>query len=252
MLAFISAFLAFGALFYLQASFWESLFHEHLLDLTPARRERVHRLRRNWPMLWAIHVDHAVLHHHRTFRRSYTEMFSEPGEEARLQAVLRRQFPARIARGFTETRYGASFTWRGLIPFAVPVWLNLLCLPLLPTGPTALGCLAANLVFATPYLALSKWVHPYMHQRIADALAEAPPVIRQILGSTYGVATRVSHFVHHRDTRVNFNLQLGADRLRGRWRAPTALEWDEMVAMGLVEARHRARLEGRTFLGHPF
>lgn len=252
MLAFVSALAGFGALFYLQAALWESLFHEYILDLTPARRERVHRLRRLLPMLWAIHVDHAVLHHHRTFRRSHVEMFSGAGEEARLQAVLRSQFPARIARGFVETRYGSTFTWRGMVPFALPVWLNLCWLLVLPPGPAALGCLAANIVFSTPYLALSKWVHPYMHRRFDDALTEAPSVIGWVLGSTFGLAIRVSHFVHHRDPRVNFNLQFGMDRPRGRWRAPTPGEWDEMLALGLVTPRHRARLEGRTFLGHPF
>lgn len=252
MLDFILAFAGFGLLFHVQASFWESLFHEHILDLTPERRVRFHRLKGVWPRLWATHFDHGVLHHYRTYRASYVERFRDGGEEARLQDRLRRQFPRHLAEAFTRTRYGSTYTWLGLLPFAIPLWLNLLWLAALPSGAAMAGCLMANLVFSTPYLVFSKWVHPYMHMRFADAMQQAPGLLRRILGSPYGVAVRVSHYVHHEDPRVNYNLQYLADRLRGRWRAPTPGEWDDMIALGLVEPHHRTRLEGRTFLGHPF
>jgi hypothetical protein len=86
MLDFILALTGFGLLFHVQASFWESLFHEHVLDLTPERRVRFHTLRGIWPRLWATHFDHGVLHHYRTFRQSYVEMFHDADEEARLQS----------------------------------------------------------------------------------------------------------------------------------------------------------------------
>jgi len=173
-------------------------------------------------------------------------------EEARLKAGLRRQFPQHLAEAFTQTRYGSTFTWLGLLPFAIPVWLNLLWLLALPPGAATAGCLAANLVFSTPYLVFSKWVHPYMHMRFEDAMQETSGLLRRILGSPYGVAIRISHYVHHQDPKVNYNLQYLADRLRGRWRAPTPEEWDDMISLSLVEPHHRTQLEGRTFLGHPF
>ena len=98
----------------------------------------------------------------------------------------------------------------------------------------------------------SKWVHPYMHMRFEDAMQETSGLLRRILGSPYGVAIRISHYVHHQDPKVNYNLQYLADRLRGRWRAPTPEEWDDMISLSLVEPHHRTQLEGRTFLGHPF
>ena len=252
MTGFIVAFLGFGALFYLQASVWESLFHEFVLDLTPTYRARLHRIKGWWPALWTVHVAHNVLHHYRTYRTSYVEMFSDPQEEARLQAVLRRHYPPKTAATFVRSRYGSTFTWEGVIPYAFPTWLNFLWLFALPDAPAMVGCALANLVFSTPYFICSMWVHRYMHMRFDRAVREAPLWLCLILTSPYGVAIRISHYVHHQDPRMNYNLQYLADRLRGRWRAPTIAEWDDMLALGLIELRHRTRLEGHAFLGHPF
>jgi hypothetical protein len=252
MTSFIFAFLGFGALFYAQASVWESLFHEYILDLTPANRAWLHRIKRWCPPIWTAHVDHSVLHHHRTYRASYVEMFADPQEEARLRSVLRRQYSRRAAETFVRSRYGSTFTWEGVIPYAAPTWLNFLWLPALSDAPAIAGCAAANLFFSTPYFIFSMFVHLYMHMRFDQAMGEAPKWLRLILASPYGVAVRISHYVHHQDPKVNYNLQYLADRLRGRWRAPTGAEWDSMVALGLITPEHRAQFEGRTFLGHPF
>jgi hypothetical protein len=252
MLEFLVTFGSFGLLFHIQASFWESLFHEYVLDLTPARRIQRFRTRAIWTGLWRAHVDHAVLHHHMTFRHSYIEMFRHPEEEVRLRGILERQYPLKDARTFTRSQYGASFTWKGLLLFGAPLGLNFLWLFVLPTPTAVAGCVAANLLFSTPYLIFSKWVHPYMHMRFDLAMHAAPPLLRLILGSTYGVAIRVSHYVHHQDPRTNYNLQYLADLVRGRWRRPRATEWDQMIALGLIEPRHRQRLEGRSFLFHSF
>jgi hypothetical protein len=249
---FLISFCGFGVAFYAAASLWESLFHEFVLDITPAHRAWLFRMRRWWPSLWTVHVDHNVLHHYRTYRRSYVEMFSRPDEEAYLLAALRRQYSPREVRTFIRSRYGSTFTWDGVLPYAVPLWLGFLWLPLLPSWPAALGCVLANLLCSTPYFVFSMWVHRYMHMRFDQAMRDAPLWLRLILGSPYGVATRISHYVHHQNPRTNYNLQYLADRLRGRWRPPSATDWDRMVAIGLVNADHRLRLEGRSFLGHPF
>ena len=250
--SFIVAFFGFGLLFYLEASVWESLFHEFVLDIGPAHRAALHRFKALWPALWTVHVDHNVLHHYRTYRRTYVEQFSDASEEARLQATLRRQYDERTVQTFIRSRYGSTFTWDGVVPYAIPLWLNLLWLPLAGSWPAIAGCLLANLVFTSPYFVFSMWVHRYMHMRFSEAMTRAPLWLRLILGSPYGIAVRISHYVHHQDPKVNYNLQYLADRLRGRWRAPTGAEWDQMIALGLVEPRHRARLEGRSFLLHPF
>jgi hypothetical protein len=240
-----------GVWFYIQSSIWESLFHEFVLDVTPEHRAFLFRNRSWLPALWHVHFDHNVLHHFRTYRRSYVEQFSHPEEEAELQSVLRRQVDEATFRHMVNSRYGATFTSAGYLPYAAPILLNLAWLPFAPSLAAGCALLAANLVFATPYFVWSKWVHLRMHCRFEEAM-EAPWPLRTILASPYGVATRISHFVHHRDPRRNYNLQYFADRIRGRWRAPTKAEWDEMVAMGLVTPDHRRRFEGRSFLLHPF
>jgi hypothetical protein len=202
--------------------------------------------------LWTTHIDHNVLHHYRTYRHSYVEKFSHPDDEARLLSTLRRQYDAPTVRNFILSQYGSTFTWDGVVPYAIPIWLNFLWLLVMPSWPPALGCALANLLFSTPYFVFSLRVHLYMHMRFDQAMREAPFWLRIILRSPYGVAIRISHYVHHQDPKMNYNLQYLADRLRGRWRAPTQAEWDRMVVLGLIEPYHRTRLEGRSFLGHPF
>ncbi len=241
-----------GLWFYVQSSIWESLFHEYVLDITPAHRAFLYRHRRWLPALWHVHYDHNVLHHFRTYRHSYVEQFSHAGDEEALKQVLARQFDPATWRHMVRSRYGATFTSAGHGPYAVPILINLLWLPFAPGWTAAAAMLLANLVFATPYFLFSKWFHLHMHSRFEDMLRDAPWPTRWVLTSPYGVAARVSHFIHHRDSRRNYNLQYGADLVRGRWRAPTHAEWDEMVGIGLVTPAHRAAMEGRRVLLHPF
>ena len=250
--SFTIAFLGFGLLFYAQASVWESLFHEFILDLTADHPRWLRGFKAWWPSLWTVQVDHNVLHHYRTYRQSYVEMFSHPNDEARLQVALHRQYDPATVRAFIHSRYGSTFTWAVVVPYSVPTWLSFLWLLVLPSWPSMLGCLVASLLFSTPYVVFSMWVHLYMHMRFDRAMREAPFCLRLILRSPYGIAVRISHYVHHQDPKMNYNLQYLADRLRGRWRAPTNAEWDRMVVLGLIEPRHRAQFEGRSFLGHPF
>lgn len=240
-----------GTWFYVQSSFWESLFHQYLLDLTPAQRAWMFRLKRWFPSLWLEHHAHNVLHHFRTYRVSYVEQFSTTAEREALEAVLRKQLDAKAYRQITTTHFGASFQAPGL-PYLAPAILNLAWLPFMPNLTVAMAVLLADLLFGTPYWVFSKWVHLHMHQRFADTMREAPWPLRLILRSDYGLAVRISHFVHHKDPVWNYNLQYVADLIRGCWRAPTVAEWDEMVGIGLITPSHRQKFEGRRFLGHPF
>jgi hypothetical protein len=245
-------FLGAGALFYLEASFWESLFHEFLLDLSPARRRWIFTLRRWAPALYLEHYAHGVLHHFRTYRGAYTRQFASEAERQALDAAIRKHLTAsQFRRVTTHHGYGVSFEAPGA-PYLAPALLNLLWLPFLPDLAARAAVLAADLVFATPYWAYSKWAHLYLHRRFDAAIAEAPRWLRGWLRSDYGVAARISHYLHHRHPTSNFNLQFGADLLRGRWRAPTAADWDDMLAIGLVTPAHRARFEGRRVWLHPF
>ena len=245
-------FLGAGVWFYIQSSVWESLFHEYLLDIGPRHRALLFRWRRWLPALWHVHYDHNVLHHYRTYRGSYVAQFDTPADEAALQRALRRQVDTATYREMVNSRYGATFTGAGVLPYAIPVALNLAWLLVTPGWPAFVAVFCANLAFATPYFVFSKWIHLHMHSRFDDAMREAPWPVRMVLRSRYGVAVRISHFVHHKSPAWNYNLQYLADRLRGRWRAPVAAEWDEMVEIGLITPKHRASFEGRSFLLHAF
>ncbi|HEX3366715.1 hypothetical protein [Phenylobacterium sp.] len=244
-------FLGAGVVFYLEASFWESLFHEFLLDLNPARRRWMFALKRFAPSLYLEHYAHNVLHHFRTYRGAYTRQFESEAERLALDVAMRKHLTPRQFRRVTTHHYGASFEAPAL-PYLAPALLNLLCLPLLPDVAARAGVLAADLVFATPYWAYSKWMHLYLHRRFDAAVAEAPGWMSVWLRSDYGVAVRISHYLHHRQPTWNYNLQYGADLLRGRWRPPTAADWDDMLTIGLVTPAHRARFEGRRVWLHPF
>lgn len=241
-----------GCFFYVQSSIWESLLHEHVLDVGAQRRALFYRLRHVLPMLWFGHFDHNTLHHYRTYRPSYVDQFASPEGEERLKAALAREHSPQIVSERVRSRYGATFTWIGMPMYGLPALLNCGWLFVAPTQTAATALICANVIFATQFLIHSKWVHPYLHMRFHQAIETAPPLLRWLIQTPYGLAIRISHFVHHRQPSCNYNLQYGGDLLRGKWRPPTAAEWDEMVEIGLVTAEHRRRFEGRRFLLHQF
>jgi hypothetical protein len=238
-------------LFYAFASFWESLFHQYILDVIPRTKVARFKLHRWLPDLWFACFSHNVVHHYQTFRTSYVTQFRDRREEVALQQRLKGILGAADCDEVVASRYGLSFTWSSSRYFGLPLVLNLGWIALCPTQATALMVLLANLLGTLPYLIMSKYVHPYLHKPITN-IDTAPRLMRVFLRSRYGLAIRVSHFVHHRDPSRNYNLQLLADLVRGRWRAPSRSEWDEMVRIGLVSEDYRLALEGHRVLLHPF
>lgn len=241
-----------GLLFHAQSSLWESIFHEYYLDIRPA--SRFVRFRRIWWLsdLWFGSFGHGILHHYLTFRDTYTRQFAGRAQREALRRRLAASLTEAQARQAEKAQYGNSLTWSSARYFGLPVWLNLLWLLAAPGPAEAAAILAANLVFGTPYLLLSKYVHPFLHDEFRHALARAPAPVRLLLRSRYGLAIRVSHFVHHRHPTRNFNLQLGADIIRRRWLPPAEADWAEMARIGLIEPDHRAILLARPVLGHGF
>ena len=237
---------------YAGATTFESFFHDQILDISKERAALFYRLRKVAPGFWNIHVAHGVLHHHKTFKSSYARQFDEPGERARLITQLRRGFSDRTVEDFCKSKFGASFTPKGYIFYGFPIYapplVSAFFLPPISVAAIAL----ASMIAASPFFIFSRWAHPFMHMRFAEMSDRAPRWIRIILSSDYGVAIRISHWVHHRHPRYNLNLQYGADLIRGRFRAPSATEYDAMVRDGVIEPRHRRRFEGRRFLLHPF
>jgi hypothetical protein len=245
-------FVAFGALFYLQSSLWESLVHEYLLDVRP--RTRLAGLRRSGLLcdLWLGAFIHGTLHHYLTFRTGYTRQFAAPADRGALVDRLHTALTPIQAQAAVAAQFGNSFTFASTKYFGIPVFLNLLWLLVAPGPAEAAAVVLADVIFATPYLVFSKYMHPYLHATYDSAIAEAALPLRLLLRSRYGLAMRVSHFVHHRHPTRNFNLHIGVDLLRRRWLPPSEAEWAEMLRIGLIHPAHRAALQARPVLCHRF
>lgn len=249
---FFAAFLIAAPLSYLAATFFESLFHDQILDVSAARARFYFRIRKYLPGFWNIHVAHGVLHHHRTFVTSFGIQFAGPDERERLLCKLRRSYPTETVKDFERASFGNTFTAKGVVFYTIPVYVPpLLAATVLPLH-MVMGVALASCMTSFPFFVLSKWIHPYLHMPFEEALLKAPVWVRAVITSPYGVAIRISHWVHHAEPRYNMNLQYGADLIRRRFRAPTVAEWDEMLAQEIILPCHRARFEGRRFLLHPF
>jgi hypothetical protein len=68
------------------------------------------------------------------------------------------------------------------------------------------------------------------HER---AVREAPTLTGWLLKRWYFRVMARNHFMHHRYVASNFNLVLGGDLLRGRWRKPQEKDLAEMMRVGL-------------------
>ena len=110
--------------------------------------------------------------------------------------------------------------------------------PLLPAIPPpqltlgAWGALGACLALTLPPL-FSHFVHPYLHMRHEDAVNAAPPVTAWLLQRWYFLAMARNHYLHHRYVASNFNLVLGDDLLRGKYRVSSPADIFEMQRLGL-------------------
>jgi hypothetical protein len=245
-------FAAFGILFYAQSSLWESVFHEYVLDVRPRARLAGLRHSRWLSDVWYGAFSHGTLHHYLTFRNDYARQFADEAERTALMARLSAFLTPAQFRDAVSAQYGNSLTWASTRYCGLPIWLNLLWLFAAPGPGEAAAIAIADLTCATPYLLFSKYVHPYLHEAYDSAIARAPSPVRHLLRSRYGLAMRVSHFVHHRHPTHNFNLHIGADIPRRRWLPPTDEEWTIMLRIGLIKPIHRARLRARPLLGHGF
>ncbi|MEO5511680.1 MAG: hypothetical protein ABIS27_13695, partial [Longimicrobiales bacterium] len=74
---------------------------------------------------------------------------------------------------------------------------------------------AVSLLTSLSFLALSHYLHPYLHMRRAEAFQRAGALMRMLLKSRYVSHVAQAHYLHHQDVSVNQNLALGADFLLG-------------------------------------
>lgn len=252
LLEFLATLMVSLPLCYLAASFFESLFHDQILDVSAQRARFYFKIRKYFPGFWNIHVAHGVLHHHQTYKKSFAEQFSTPSDRQNLIEKLQKGNTRETVSDFVNSNFGNTFTKKGFIFYSIPVYIPIIFSLLFIPPHQAAAISIASFISGTPFFILSKWVHPYLHMTYEESLRCAPPWIRHIISSRYGVAIRISHWVHHREPRYNLNLQYGADLLRGRFRPPTPSQWTEMLLQGVILPEHQAMFENRLFLGHRF
>ena len=212
---------------YIIASLIESFMHQHVSD---APRKSVRAWERHpWLMNYFIRTrySHHVIHHIKTFRQDFVTQFRSDAEREEVDAELRtRHHHGEI---ILRSNYAVKLHGSGSLVFVAP---------LLPAVPVVLwlggfwvmlGCALALLL---PPL-LSNYAHPYLHMPHARAIAEAPPVLSLLLRTWYFRAMARNHYMHHRYVASNFNLLLGGDLLRFKYRRPSAKDLDEMARLGL-------------------
>lgn len=212
---------------YVIASLIESFMHQHVSDAPLKSVQAWMRFPRlSWYFV-RTRYSHHVVHHMRTFRKDHVTQFRSEEEQRVLDAeLLERGAHGRI---IMQSRYAVKLHGSGALVFIAPLLPAIPVMGLLAGTWATLGtCLALSF----PPL-LSNFIHPYLHMPHQKALAEAPPVTSWLLRTWYFRAMVRNHFMHHRYVASNFNLLLGGDLLRGRYRKPSQKDLSDMRALGL-------------------
>jgi hypothetical protein len=210
---------------YLTVSVAESFLHNNVQH----GRARVRKFWEQHPILMGsfskAYFSHHIIHHSRTFRKNHVTQFRSQEEKARLDAELTGMRGALIQR----ERYGLSLAKGGVLKFILPV-IGFLPLIYWPLGGWAL---CGALIPFTLYPMSSKYLHPYLHMRYADALRTAPPLLRWFLRTRYCRFIYRHHYLHHRYVRCNYNLLFGGDFLLGVYRRAAPEDLANLQAIGL-------------------
>ncbi len=212
---------------YLIASLVESAMHQHVSDAPNKTVKRWERFPQLFRYLIRTRYSHHVVHHRRTFKQDHVTQFRSDTEREALDLELadRGHHGHIIQRSLYAVRLHGS----GTLVFIAPL------LPAIPLTAWALGVwgtVGSCLALALPPL-FSHFIHVYLHMPHERALREAPPVTAWLLKQRYFRAMARNHYMHHRYVASNFNLVLGGDHLRRRYRAPAENDLCEMQRLGL-------------------
>ena len=219
---------------YVMATLLESTLHRVIYHAGPQTRRFWARYPRISGPFRRAYFSHGIVHHRWTFRDDFVTQFSARQEKERLDLRIKGPQASLIER----EHYGMTLKGVEII------WLNLpilLCIVLigLVLGPWAL---VGALPSVAAYSCLAMFVHPYLHRSQREEAAGVSPVLRWVLKTGYVRFLRCHHYLHHRYADCNFNLLLGGDVVFGRYRLPTAQDWDEMRRLGLVVDGGRMRM----------
>lgn len=212
---------------YVVASLIESIVHQHVSDAPNKTVKRWERFPHLCRYLIRTRYSHHVVHHRRTFKQDYVTQFrSEPERESLDQELANFGYHGQIIQ---RSCYAVRLHGSGALVFIAPL------LPAIPLTAFTLGvwgtvgsCIALTL----PPL-FSHFIHPYLHMPHEQALREAPRTTAWLLRRWYFRSMARNHYMHHRYVASNFNLVLGGDVLRWRYRAPAVRDLREMQRLGL-------------------
>ncbi len=212
---------------YVVASLIESFMHQHVSDAPNKTVKRWERFPQLFRYLIRTRYSHHVVHHRRTFKQDFVTQFRSRAEREALDAEL----AERGAHGeiIKRSLYAVRLHGSGALVFVAPL------LPAIPLTMALLGpwaTLGSCLSLALPPL-FSHFVHRYLHMPHERAVREAPPITAWLLKRWYFRAMARNHFMHHRYVASNYNLVLGGDLLRGRYRKPGGKDLAEMLRLGL-------------------
>ena len=170
----------------------------------------------------AIAFRHGIVHH-ASYAASYVDPHGftggPPARKGRIDAMVGDR-PTREIEDIVGSRYGTSLAhpvndaMAIAIGSAVAAWL----VATVPAGAHAaftVPFVTASATASMLFLALSHWVHPYLHMTREAGLEAAGPLMRCFLRSRYAAHIARAHYLHHRDASVNQNLAIGADFVLG-------------------------------------
>lgn len=193
---------------YIASSLVESITHQKISDAPRKSVKSWSRYPRLLKPLIQANYSHHVIHHCKTFRGSYIKQFRSQLERDQLDAELSDH--GRHGCIIIKSNYAIKLQGTGVISFTLP-FIPLIALMFVCFDRSfALGFTIA----ATLPPLLSNFIHPFLHMRYDDALAQAPRIIKFMLKTRYFRQMIRHHYLHHRYMACNFNLLLGGDWLR--------------------------------------
>lgn len=210
---------------YLIATLLESALHRYIKHWGPYGRS----IWKRYPLLSLLfmraYYSHSIVHHGLTYTHDIVTQFNNKEHKQRVDRKLCGHFGELVRQ---ET-YGLSLTGWGIFAFNIPI------IPFVPIIGAFLGpwVLVGALPGLIAYSSVTKYLHPYLHQRYEIAIVEAPPIIRRILATRYMKISAQNHYMHHQYLNCNYNLLLGGDYLLGHYRPPSTKDYENMRRIGL-------------------
>lgn len=212
---------------YLAASLIESVMHQYVSDAPNKSVKRWERFPQLFRYLIRTRYSHHIVHHRKTFKQNHVTQFRNASERHTLDAEL-------VELGdhgqlIQRSNYAVRLHGSGALVFVAPL------LPIIPLALYTLGVWGMLGVCAALLLPplFSHFIHPYLHMPHELAVKVAPFVTAWLLRRWYFREMARNHYMHHRYVASNFNLVLGGDILRRRYRACSQADLAEMQRMGL-------------------